>query len=146
MELKNWVRMGFAVSLFLVTAILGMYGVRVQGYPGGIRRCPGPERLLKPLPPIRRDQPPPERLVWGRCGSAMFSVEYFKPLPWGLDVNRVPAPIFTLFHGIGPSRAAAVVRERDRNGPFADMDDFCQRCRIDPRAVQMTESWIYAGE
>lgn len=46
------------------------------------------------------------------------------PLPAGpIDVNRATAVELEALPGVGPATATAIVAERDRNGPFLDVDD-----------------------
>ena len=46
------------------------------------------------------------------------------PAPAGpVDVNRATADELEELPGVGPATAAAIVTERERNGPFADVDD-----------------------
>lgn len=46
------------------------------------------------------------------------------PAPAGpVDVNRATADELEELPGVGPATAAAIVTERERNGPFADIDD-----------------------
>lgn len=40
-----------------------------------------------------------------------------------IDVNRATAEELDELPGVGPATAAAIVVERDRNGPFVDVDD-----------------------
>jgi competence protein ComEA len=46
------------------------------------------------------------------------------PTPAGpVDLNRADAAEFDTLPGVGPATAAAIVGDRDRNGPFASVDD-----------------------
>ena len=40
-----------------------------------------------------------------------------------LDINRADAALLDSLPGVGPATAAAIVAERDRNGPFLGVDD-----------------------
>jgi competence protein ComEA len=40
-----------------------------------------------------------------------------------IDVNRATAAEFEMLPGVGPATAAAIVDDRERNGPFASVDD-----------------------
>ena len=40
-----------------------------------------------------------------------------------IDINRATAAEFEALPGVGPATAAAIVGDRDRNGPFASVDD-----------------------
>jgi competence protein ComEA len=47
-----------------------------------------------------------------------------EPVPQGpVDVNRASAGELDDLPGIGPATAAAIVTERERNGPFVSVDD-----------------------
>jgi competence protein ComEA len=48
------------------------------------------------------------------------------------DVNSSPERHLVLLPGIGPSRAAAIVEERERGGPFAGLGDLARVRGIGP--------------
>ncbi len=43
--------------------------------------------------------------------------------PGPIDVNRATAAQLEILPGVGPATAAAIVDDRERNGPFASVDD-----------------------
>jgi competence protein ComEA len=43
--------------------------------------------------------------------------------PAAVDVNRATAAELDVLPGVGPATAAAIVTERERNGPFVSVDD-----------------------
>lgn len=53
-----------------------------------------------------------------------------------VDVNRADVAALTALPGIGPVTAAAIVDERDRNGPFRDVDDLRRVRGIGPAKVE----------
>ncbi|MFW6088266.1 MAG: ComEA family DNA-binding protein [Gemmatimonadota bacterium] len=68
------------------------------------------------------------------------AVEAARPLAPGetIDVNRAGAVQLQRLPGVGPARAAAIVRERDTGGPFASAADLERVPGIGPK---MTERW-----
>ena len=46
-----------------------------------------------------------------------------QPPPGPVDVNRASAAELDTLPGVGPATAAAIVAERDLNGPFVSFDD-----------------------
>lgn len=40
-----------------------------------------------------------------------------------IDINRASAAEFEILPGVGPATAAAIIDDRERNGPFASVDD-----------------------
>jgi competence protein ComEA len=49
-----------------------------------------------------------------------------------VDVNRATADELEALPGVGPATAAAIVDDRDRNGPFASVDDLDRVSGIGP--------------
>ncbi|MGB0112729.1 MAG: ComEA family DNA-binding protein [Ilumatobacteraceae bacterium] len=52
--------------------------------------------------------------------------------PGPVDVNRATAEELDVLPGVGPATATAIVTERDRNGPFASVDDLVRVPGIGP--------------
>jgi len=48
-------------------------------------------------------------------------------LPICLDLNEAPAFRLSLLPGLGPARSARIVEERERAGPFRDLEDLVRR-------------------
>lgn len=63
--------------------------------------------------PVVGEDVPPE--VLGASGAAVANGP--------VDVNRATAEELDQLPGVGPATATAIVTERDRNGPFVDVDD-----------------------
>lgn len=53
-----------------------------------------------------------------------------------LDVNRATADQLDELPGVGPATAAAIVTERERNGPFVDVDDLDRVPGIGPAKLE----------
>lgn len=49
-----------------------------------------------------------------------------------IDLNRATADVLETLPGIGPATAAAIVDDRDRNGPYASVDDLDRVSGIGP--------------
>jgi competence protein ComEA len=54
------------------------------------------------------------------------------PPPGPVDVNRATVDELDELPGVGPATAAAIVTERERNGPFASIDDLDRVSGIGP--------------
>lgn len=52
-----------------------------------------------------------------------------------VDLNRATAPELDELPGVGPSTAAAIVDDRERNGPFATVDDLDRVSGIGPAKI-----------
>lgn len=52
-----------------------------------------------------------------------------------LDVNTASKAELELLPGIGPARAADILRDREANGPFASLDDLARISGIGPRTI-----------
>ena len=61
-----------------------------------------------------------------------------------LDLNRATAADLELLEGIGPKRAAAIVRERSRR-PFASVDDLVRVSGIGPKTVDRVRPFVVVG-
>ncbi len=64
---------------------------------------------------------PPGELISGVAPSG-DSAEVSSPVG-PVDLNRATATELDVLPGVGPATAAAIVDERERNGPFAGVDD-----------------------
>ena len=63
-------------------------------------------------------------------------------VPLVVDVNRAVAGELEKLPGIGPATAAAIITERERNGPFLDVDDL-QRVRgIGPAKMDLLRGLV----
>jgi competence protein ComEA len=62
-----------------------------------------------------------------------------------IDVNRASASELALLPGIGPALAARIVEERERNGPFASLDDLVRVRGIGPAILAGLADEAIAG-
>ncbi len=53
-----------------------------------------------------------------------------------INVNTADAELLAELPGIGPSRAAAIIEERENNGAFMDADDLTRVSGIGPATVE----------
>ena len=53
-----------------------------------------------------------------------------------LDVNRATAEQLDELPGVGPATAGAIVTERERHGPFVDVDDLLRVPGIGPAKLE----------
>ena len=60
------------------------------------------------------------------------------PAPTIIDINPATAEELTALPGLGPEKAAALVRYREENGPFAALAD---AAAVKGISLRMTESW-----
>jgi DNA uptake protein ComE-like DNA-binding protein len=61
------------------------------------------------------------------------------------DVNRDPERLLRLLPRIGPARARAIVAHRERDGPFAGLDELRSVHGIGPVTVNDLRPWAKAG-
>jgi competence protein ComEA len=61
------------------------------------------------------------------------------------DVNRDPAARLQLLPRVGPARAAAIVRERERAGRYRRIDSLRRVRGIGPRTVEALSDSAKAG-
>ena len=61
------------------------------------------------------------------------------------DVNRAPERLLRLLPRIGPARARAIVTRRERDGPFAAVEDLRSVHGIGPVTVEGLRPWARAG-
>ncbi|HET9251851.1 MAG TPA: helix-hairpin-helix domain-containing protein [Candidatus Eisenbacteria bacterium] len=62
--------------------------------------------------------------------------------PHGIDLNRASAAELERLPGIGPSLAAKIVAERDRNGPFGGADALLRVPGIGPRKLERIRPYL----
>ena len=62
-----------------------------------------------------------------------------------VDLNRADAAELERLHGIGPALAAAIIEDRDRNGPFASIADLERVSGIGPAVVDRIGDDARAG-
>jgi competence ComEA-like helix-hairpin-helix protein len=63
-----------------------------------------------------------------------------------IDVNAASTAELESIPGIGPTRAAAIVADRDRDGPFADVDALERVKGIGPATLDAIRPYVMAGE
>lgn len=75
------------------------------------------------------------------------AAEAARPLAPGetIDVNRADAVQLQRLPGVGPARAAAIVRERDAEGPFASAADLERVSGIGPAMIERWAGTVVAG-
>ena len=80
----------------------------------------------------------------GLLTLALGSMMAFSAPSYAVNVNSASAEILQNVRGIGPTRAKAIVEERDRNGPFVNSEDLNIRVKgIGLKTVEkMTESGL----
>ena len=62
--------------------------------------------------------------------------------PHGIDVDRATAPELERLPGIGPSLAAKIVAERERNGPYGGADALLRVPGIGPRKLELIRPYL----
>lgn len=62
--------------------------------------------------------------------------------PHGIDLNRASATELERLPGIGPSLAAKIVTDRDRNGPFGSPDALLRVPGIGPRKLELIRPYL----
>jgi competence protein ComEA len=63
-------------------------------------------------------------------------------VPVIVDINRAAAGELEELPGIGPATAAAIVVERDRNGPFLDVDELQRVPGIGPAKMDLLRGLV----
>ncbi|GKW49465.1 ComEA family DNA-binding protein [Halomonas sp. NCCP-2165] len=53
-----------------------------------------------------------------------------------INVNQADAEMLAELPGIGPSKAQAIIEDRETNGPFSDPDDLTRVSGIGPATVE----------
>jgi competence ComEA-like helix-hairpin-helix protein len=74
-----------------------------------------------------------------------LAVEPWLPRALTLDVNRDPAARLQLLPRVGPARAAAIVRERERSGSYRGVGSLRRVPGIGPRTVEALSDSATAG-
>ncbi len=70
------------------------------------------------------------------------ATEVDAPTAGPVDVNRASASELEMLPGVGPATAAAIVTERDRNGPFASFEDLERVPGIGPAKLAALEGLV----
>ena len=63
-----------------------------------------------------------------------------------INVNSADAELLAELPGVGPSRAAAIIEEREHNGAFTDADDLTRVSGIGPATVDRMREQITFDE
>lgn len=63
-----------------------------------------------------------------------------------INVNSADAELLAELPGVGPSRAAAIIEERENNGAFTDADDLTRVSGIGPATVDRMRDQITFDE
>ncbi len=53
----------------------------------------------------------------------------FAAAAWAVDVNTAHQAALESLKGLGPAQAAAIIAERDKNGPYKDVHDLATRVK-----------------
>lgn len=86
------------------------------------------------------------RVVVGDDGSVRLErMKDLLVLGLPIDVNSADVQALQAVPGIGPSRAAAIVREREAHGPFASVDDLTRVKGIGPKTVEALKPFVEAS-
>lgn len=76
------------------------------------------------------------RTAGSETSADVASTDPSKAAPDGaVNVNAASVDELTALHGIGPSKAKAIVADRDTNGPFKSCDDLVRVKGIGPKTV-----------
>lgn len=62
-----------------------------------------------------------------------------------LDLNRADADALVALPRIGPALARRIVEDRERNGPFRDVDDLDRVRGVGPATVEAIRPMVVAG-
>jgi competence protein ComEA len=62
-----------------------------------------------------------------------------------IDINRAGAAALEAVPGLGPSRSAAIVAEREARGPYADVDALARVRGIGPATIDKLRPFLTAG-
>ncbi|CAH1045260.1 ComEA family DNA-binding protein [Halomonas sp. TD01] len=63
-----------------------------------------------------------------------------------INVNTANAELLAELPGVGPSRAAAIIEERENNGAFANVDDLTRVSGIGPATVDRMRDQVAIEE
>lgn len=62
-----------------------------------------------------------------------------------VDVNTADAAALEQIKGVGPARAAAIVKYRNENGPFTSVDELVKVPGIGEKSVEQLRDQVTAG-
>lgn len=106
----------------------------------------------------RTSRSPPVALAlvlggWAAAQALLWAAEGARPRPsaplpaaFSPDVNRAPQRHLLLLPQVGPARARAIVAERERAGPFADLGELQRVPGIGPRIAAGMRGAATAGD
>jgi competence protein ComEA len=63
-----------------------------------------------------------------------------------VDINTADAAALEQVKGIGPARAAAIVKYRSNNGPFKSVDDLVKVPGIGEKSVEQLRAQLSVGQ
>lgn len=69
-----------------------------------------------------------------------------QPPPFRVNVNTAPWFELSVLPGVGEVRAQAIVRHRDRHGPFASPEDLLAVDGLGPVTIDRIRPWIVVTE
>jgi len=70
--------------------------------------------------------------------------EVVPPQDGRININNATAAELEELPGIGPARAGAIVREREKNGPFRQVEDLARVSGIGPKTVEALREYVAA--
>lgn len=82
---------------------------------------------------------------WGTQPVEVERVEP-QPLNYQIDVNTATRLELMQLDGIGEMLAERIIADRDRNGPFADVDDLRRVKGIGPKTVEKMRPYVRIGK
>jgi len=68
--------------------------------------------------------------------------EVVQPQDGRININNATAAELEELPGIGPARAGAIVREREKNGPFRQVEDLARVSGIGPKTVEALREYV----
>ncbi len=89
--------------------------------------------------------PPGTRVVVEDGGVRLEPMDDLLVVGVPIDVNRATARALEVVPGLGPARSAAIVAEREENGPFASLDDLERVRGIGPATVARLRPFLAAA-
>lgn len=103
---------------------------------------PGRVNLAAPLVDGSQVYLPTEGEVGVPLASGSFAVSVSSDPAGPVDVNRATAAQLETLPGVGPATAAAIVTERDRNGPFVSLAELDRVPGIGPAKLAALEGLV----